>query len=133
MKIRYKELIKDIQFNAFIKNDKIIQSIYVSKEYNEEEGGYELILQSKDAGEYELFITLNWYWATSDLNSGKPIPVLASSHIRHEYSPCDLTRSEIHNSHLPLLFFHPRSSFLILFLLFLLFIFILFLLIFCYY
>ena len=114
MKQKYSKLIKDLQFNAWMRSDDVIQQVEISPFYNHSIGGYEMIINTIDIGEYELMITLNWYWATSDVNSKEEIPILASSHMRHEFSFCDLNRSEILSSRLPVIVF-PSSPRLIFF------------------
>ena len=82
---KYEESIKHLQFNSWMESINIIQAVTVSYDYNDAIGGYEIILDAIDGGTYTLFVTLNWYWPMSELNTF-PTPILASSHIRHEYS-----------------------------------------------
>jgi hypothetical protein len=66
--------------------------------FNEENKGYRIVIEGLDGGNFALKVTLNWYFAFSDIESSDPMPLLTSSHMRHELNHCDKERSEIYSS-----------------------------------
>ena len=86
-------------FNAFLRSDHVIQNVEVSPEYDTIHKGYPITIKGMDAGDLPLFVTLNWIYPFSDLQTSDPTPILVSSHLNHGVSVCDFERSEIMDSH----------------------------------
>ena len=86
------------------------QGVQYDEEYNAEHGGYKITIVGRDATTMTLYITLNWVFAFSEVESAEPKPLLTSYFLRHDFSPCDLERSEISTSRMKVTIQAPEGE-----------------------
>ena len=79
------------------------QAVWVSRKYEpifkgSSERGYRIEVEGFDAGQFELVVALYWFHSSNEAKMEQTQPILVGSHSFHEYTPCDLKRSEVRGS-----------------------------------
>mmetsp|Transcript_16875 Transcript_16875/g.65906 ORF Transcript_16875/g.65906 Transcript_16875/m.65906 type:complete len:389 (-) Transcript_16875:35-1201(-) len=76
-------------------NDRVLQALPVSTEWDDSFGGYAIDVSAVDAGTFSLTVVLNYVWASSERGSADPAPFCVSSRLHNEFSTCDDERATV--------------------------------------
>jgi hypothetical protein len=99
----YPDFLSQAGFNAFLDSSEMKQAVWVSRKYEpiskgSSQRGYRIEVEGLDGGQFELVVALYWFHSSNEPHAHKAEPILVGSHSFHEYSGCDLHRSEVWGS-----------------------------------